>query len=278
MTPMEYRDDFANFYEEVGRHFPEEEVVYRSLRGRLRKEFVLELLNEETGSFLDIGCNAGIYITGFEGHVAVGIDLSPSVLRRAKQRCMNSRLKAKCHFIAGDAQNLDFIRHIQFDFILCSEVLEHLLHPERVLSCISRILKPGGRALITTPNYRGEKPTWVPMGLLRLYLTGEKYYHTAYRPEELSQMAQTAGLTVLEAGTLEWEVKYAAKPPAVLFVLLRWLNRLTFKMGSLDRFNQRLYDSLTLLCYRVARLLGLENIFRRLIREGVRSYVIVGHS
>ncbi len=40
-----------------------------------------------------------------------------------------------------------------FDIVLCCELLEHLiLDPTHMLSEIHRILKPGGRVLITTPN------------------------------------------------------------------------------------------------------------------------------
>lgn len=38
------------------------------------------------------------------------------------------------------------------DFVYCSEVVEHLLEPERLLSEIGRILRPGGWLLLTTPN------------------------------------------------------------------------------------------------------------------------------
>jgi SAM-dependent methyltransferase len=40
----------------------------------------------------------------------------------------------------------------QFDLILCSEVLEHLFDPETSIRKISNILKPGGFAIITTPQ------------------------------------------------------------------------------------------------------------------------------
>lgn len=38
-----------------------------------------------------------------------------------------------------------------FDVVLCTEVLEHVPHPEQVVAEFSRILKPGGRLLLTAP-------------------------------------------------------------------------------------------------------------------------------
>lgn len=52
---------------------------------------------------------------------------------------------------------IDNIENSQFetgamDFVLCSEVLEHVPNPELALKNIYRILKPGGIAVVTTPQ------------------------------------------------------------------------------------------------------------------------------
>src|SRR5258708_9819274 len=39
-----------------------------------------------------------------------------------------------------------------FDFVLCSEVLEHIPDTSRVLAGIHRLLKPGGSLLLSTPQ------------------------------------------------------------------------------------------------------------------------------
>lgn len=271
------RDDFARFYEEVGAKYPEEDIVYRGLRGRLRKEFVLSFLEGIRGSILDIGCNTGMYLKYVRSETAVGVDLSTSALSRARDRCSISDERTRYHFIAGDIRRLDFLRGTGFDFILCSEVLEHVTEPAAVFEGIERLLKPGGRALITTPNYREEKPTWVRMSLLKSYgVEGEYYYHTAYRPEELQKMCAEAGLNCMECGTLEWEVKYAAKVPALVFMAVRWFNRKTMKSAKFDERNQRIYDSFTLFCYQLGQLSRLEGLIRPFIKEGVRSYILMG--
>ncbi len=272
MSTDRKRGDLRQFYEEVGAKYPEEEIVYRDLRGKLRRKFVLTYLHDARGAFLDLGCNAGGYMKQFTGETAVGVDLSSSVLRKARCRC---QAQSRRYFIAGNIENLRFLQNIQFDFILCSEVLEHLFHPEKVFAGIFRLLKPGGTALITTPNYKKKKPTWIPLGELKHSVAGDLYYHTAYRPEELAEMAGKAQLTVLKTGTLEWEVKYAAKIPAVFFVTFRFLNRSLFRNRKLDRMNQRNFERGTLFFYKIGRLTGLEKLFRLFIREGTRSFVLL---
>lgn len=39
-----------------------------------------------------------------------------------------------------------------YDFLLFGDVLEHLVHPERVLDALTPRLKPGGRVIVSLPN------------------------------------------------------------------------------------------------------------------------------
>ena len=52
--------------------------------------------------------------------------------------------------IVGDAHDLHMIEDTTYDVILLIEVLEHLHTPSRALSELHRILKPGGKLILST--------------------------------------------------------------------------------------------------------------------------------
>jgi ubiquinone/menaquinone biosynthesis C-methylase UbiE len=100
---------------------------------------------------LEIGCGAGLFcfdLAQTAGRV-VGIDISEVVLDFARRvqahlQCENVGLQH------GDAEQLPFPDR-EFDLIVCSEVLEHLLDPAGALREMRRVLKDTGTVILTTP-------------------------------------------------------------------------------------------------------------------------------
>ncbi|MFQ5823530.1 MAG: class I SAM-dependent methyltransferase [bacterium] len=272
-TPrFKQNENFRDFYESVGQHYPEEKIVYDTLRGKLRKRFVLNYLNNFNGKLLDLGCNRGFYISKYIPGAAVGIDIAYAVLKKAKERFPEG------HFIQGDAQNLSFLGSNSFDSILCSEILEHVLSPQKVLSECLRILKPQGSLFITTPNYKRNKPTWTNIGKMKEFgvmgVNGDYYFHTAFRPEELKSMAEKIGFQILEYGTFEKEVKYSTRIPVLFYYIIHIINRFILKNEKFDIFNEMMLERFSFFIYKLSTVLRLNNFLTSLIKEGVRSYLL----
>ena len=269
------KKEYYKFYMELGQKYPEETIVYNSLRGRLRREFVMQYINNWKGSLLDIGCNRGIYLEKYTQGFVMGVDLSFHALQYAVSRCANSPTSAYC--VVGDAEELSFIKDNTFDHILCSELLEHVYKPEKVITEIARILKPGGTVLITVPNYTRKKPAWISIGNLESYkiqgVESKKYYHTAFKPEEIEKMVETSKLQVVMKGTLEKEVRYAVKIPVLFYFLFETFNKIFIKNKTFSHWNNQMLDKISLFIYYIARFLKIDHMLQMIFREGARTFL-----
>ena len=267
--------EYYRFYKELGEKYPEEEIVYKTLRGRLRRKFIIQYVHSWKGSLLDIGCNRGIYLAEYNDKCAVGIDISFHALRKAANR---SKKNNAIYFVLGDAEELSFIKNETFDHILCSELLEHVYNPGKVIDAITRILKPGGTVLITAPNYSKKRPAWIDTGSLALYnikgVHNNKYYHTAFKPEEIARMTHSRKLRVLKKGTLEKEIRYATKIPVVFHFLFKMINKSLMRSTRFKHWNDMFLDRFSKGVYYAARFLHLDALLTNLFREGVRTYVL----
>jgi ubiquinone/menaquinone biosynthesis C-methylase UbiE len=95
---------------------------------------------------IEIGCGAGNVIDEAPPGKLFGMDISCSVLRKARQR-----LNGRVHLFQADAQNLP-CKDNSFTHIICSEVLEHLLDPSVAIKEMLRILKTQGAVVLSVPN------------------------------------------------------------------------------------------------------------------------------
>lgn len=96
---------------------------------------------------LDAGCASG-YVGGFvrkNGNYVIGID--------GTRRDILVARKSLDEAYVFDLEKDDRKKfRNRFDYIIFSEVIEHLFEPEKVLKKLVGWLKPGGYILITTPN------------------------------------------------------------------------------------------------------------------------------
>jgi len=162
---------------------------------------------KDGGRWLDIGC----------GH-----DFLPQWMRPAdraldlRRWCvtgidMDARAIARHpglrHRVIGTAEQLPFEDNA-FDLITANMVLEHVQAPARLFAEIARILAPGGRVIIHTPNVHGYTTaitrllpdrTLAPLARLLLGRRAEDVYPTFYRANsvtDLRRLAAASGLAV----------------------------------------------------------------------------------
>jgi methionine biosynthesis protein MetW len=95
---------------------------------------------------LDVGCGDGLAagsVLRDQGDY-VGVDVSENAVREAKEHGFDVG-------VIEDAESLPFGDN-EFDAVVSLEVIEHLLFPLRAVQEATRVLKPGGAMLLTTPN------------------------------------------------------------------------------------------------------------------------------
>ena len=102
---------------------------------------------------MDLGCGKGdvtVPLASFS-YSMTGIDISPDNIEAAKSKQI---AKDNPIFLVGDAEKFTFEKG-GFDFVVCTGVLEHLMHPKKVLNQINEILKEYGLLIVTVPNGYG---------------------------------------------------------------------------------------------------------------------------
>jgi ubiquinone/menaquinone biosynthesis C-methylase UbiE/uncharacterized protein YbaR (Trm112 family) len=95
---------------------------------------------------LDLGCGTGLITRHIDFEHTIGVDLNRWAIAKA-----STHVEDNVQFIAGDAENLPLASNT-FDVVVCTDVLEHLLEPEKAASDIYRVLKPGGVLVGTVPS------------------------------------------------------------------------------------------------------------------------------
>ena len=103
---------------------------------------------------LDFGCGSGFLSISLskmniEAH---GIDIAEDAISLAKFCATKERGSGACHFKSFDGYNIPFEDNY-FDRILTFDAFHHVSQPEKILKEFKRILRPGGRVVMSEPGF-----------------------------------------------------------------------------------------------------------------------------
>jgi ubiquinone/menaquinone biosynthesis C-methylase UbiE len=175
-------------------------------------------LKEVNGIILDVGCGLGygskmLYTTH---NSVVAIDISDIALSYAKRNYPGP------DYIRADAQNLSF-RDAAFDCVVALEIIEHVNNGAKVLKEIYRILKRGGRLILSTPNiahlqnrlrYTLSKKSLVT----EMRKPKNPYHKQEYTSEQLVKLLETTGFKIERRWGQILPFPFANKLPPRLYV------------------------------------------------------------
>jgi ubiquinone/menaquinone biosynthesis C-methylase UbiE len=119
------------------------------------KELEISMLAVAPGNIvLDVGCGTGddvrkvASLVGPSGRV-VGVDVSCAMIDESRKRASGSGLPVE--FVLGNAYSLEFPDE-SFDRARADRLFVHLPEPERALAEMVRVLRPGGRVVVSDPD------------------------------------------------------------------------------------------------------------------------------
>ena len=123
---------------------------------------------------LELGCGEGDLLAAVRPAQGAGIDLSPMMIERAWRR------HPECQFLEGDAHALDLRE--QFDFVICSDLLNDVWDVQRVLEQISRLSHPSTRLIINTYSRVWELPRRIAesLGIAAAELAHHRRRHQSF--------------------------------------------------------------------------------------------------
>lgn len=123
--------------------------TFQEQKNRYKHDLITLQKYFKKGRILEVGSSPYhlTYILQKLGYSITGLDINPKEFKSFINKC---KLKIiTCNF---EKEKIPF-KDNSFDFIIFNEVLEHLrIDPFFTLKEIQRVLKPGGKLLLTTPN------------------------------------------------------------------------------------------------------------------------------
>jgi ubiquinone/menaquinone biosynthesis C-methylase UbiE len=139
MRSNAYFNEIAHKYDSALNN-PICQAVDRFVYSRLQKYSTLETL--------DVGCGTANYIEQVEPLAYIGLDPSGKMLEQANFKRARLAMELTATLIQGDAQALPFA-YKTFDFVVSTFAsLSYCESPERAISEIARVLRPGGKFFI----------------------------------------------------------------------------------------------------------------------------------
>ena len=152
---------------------------------RSRHRYVMELIAGE-GPVLDVGCGSSRIIGGLPpGSVAV--DVLHRKLRYAR--------RFSRPVVRGSGFALPF-PDASFPCVLCSQVIEHVPKDSPILDELCRVLEPGGRLVLGTPDYANWQ--WVYIEKLYGLVPG------GYKDEHISHYTTPSSSASWATGVCTW--------------------------------------------------------------------------
>lgn len=125
--------------------------VYDHTFGKLSTEgrrHAVQIINQSEGRVLEVGVGTGLSLPDYKKSLEiVGIDLSPDMLEKARERVADENLTNVTGLHEMDASKLKFADN-SFDTVAAMYLITVVPDPDSVMKELARVCKPGGQVLL----------------------------------------------------------------------------------------------------------------------------------
>jgi 2-polyprenyl-3-methyl-5-hydroxy-6-metoxy-1,4-benzoquinol methylase len=133
-----------------------------------RLNFIIKVLRDRLpagAEVLDVGCGNGVISRslGEQGFKVRGIDVSEKAIAKAK--ALNTFPNVRFEVVSAEQLVAEGSRYYA---VICSEVLEHLSNPDKLLNVLYQSLQPEGILIVTVPNGNGPRELLVTRPFISL--------------------------------------------------------------------------------------------------------------
>lgn len=112
------------------------------------RKYTVQEINKRVGRVLEVGVGTGMSLPQYQRHLKItGIDLSPDMLAKARDRVREKKLNHVEGIREMDASVMDFSDD-RFDTVAAMYVMTVVPDPVKVMSELERVCKPGGEVII----------------------------------------------------------------------------------------------------------------------------------
>ena len=174
-----------------------------------RVNFIVDALKAnlpEGAEVLDVGCGNGVIsrYLGEKGFVVRGVDVSPKAIERAKE--LNTFPNVRFEVVSAEQLVADGKR---YHAVVCSEVLEHLNEPGKLLKVLHQILHDDGVLVVTVPNGKGPRESLVTKPVQRMQKKNSWVWRTV---NKVKQSLGYKGTTVQSAADDLTHIQFFTRP------------------------------------------------------------------
>lgn len=211
------------------------------------KKYLPKTNNNER--LIDIGCGSGSFVTGaaLRGYESLGLSWDEINHKKGIDRAKTCGAKL-ASFSVADVRHLDTYEDLKdFDVIVNTENIEHIIDDKKLFQDMYAVLKPGGYILLTTPYLYYQAISESDKGP---FIREENGGHVrrGYSKKMLEELCEISGFKVealsFVSGILSQKICSMQRIIGKKYPLLGWIFILPFRMipPILDKYITKIFN------------------------------------